>query len=105
MKHTHILLAVYILLLAVYPCSDSMTCADESKLGYTLVDNNDHDHSEAEDDVCSPFCECACCSIQIQQPVQGSISIAAPLMSKTVFPLLESDVRYCSYAVWQPPKA
>jgi len=43
--------------MAMTPCSDGVTC--ESELSEKT--STTHDHSQDEDDYCTPFCVCLCC--------------------------------------------
>ena len=100
-----LLLALYILFLAVYPCSDKETCVDERKAGIVFVDNSSHAHSGSEQDVCTPFCICACCAAHIQMSPGSSITLAIPVHN-TELPTLyfEKPLLNSAKAIWQPPK-
>ena len=54
MKWTPFILFLYILALSVAPCTDGANDACKEKI-------EQHDHSEDEDDGCTPFCTCSCC--------------------------------------------
>ena len=54
MKWTPFILCLYILALSVTPCTDGSNDACKEKVEH-------HDHSEDEDDGCTPFCSCSCC--------------------------------------------
>ena len=54
MKWIPFILCIYILALSIIPCTDGTTDACKEKIEH-------HDHSEDEDDGCTPFCVCSCC--------------------------------------------
>jgi hypothetical protein len=66
-KITCLLFASYLFSLAVLPCNDRETCQDEIKSGITVVETDNHEHDGNEQDFCTPFCNCQCCSAHAQQ--------------------------------------
>lgn len=105
MRVIRFLFAMYVLALAVYPCSDKETCADERKAGIVLVDNSNHAHSGSEQDVCTPFCICSCCAAHIQLSHLADISIINLVHNTKVITLyFEKPVLDNAKAIWQPPK-
>jgi hypothetical protein len=104
-KVIRFLLAIHIGFLSVYPCSDSETCADEQKSGITYVDNNSHEHSSDEQDLCSPFCICACCAAHIQLNHVADITFTNMIHNTKVSTLYrEKPMLNNSHSIWQPPK-
>src|SRR5687767_2855298 len=65
-KITAVFFSIYLLCLAVCPCSDQNTCEDEVKAGVAMNTTDGHEHSPDEQDFCSPFCICQCCSTHAQ---------------------------------------
>lgn len=53
-KWTPFILCMYILALSVTPCTDGSNEECKEQVEH-------HDHSEDEDDGCTPFCSCSCC--------------------------------------------
>jgi hypothetical protein len=45
--------------MACLPCVDAFVDADHSH----IETNTDHGHESDHDDLCTPFCVCACCGI------------------------------------------
>lgn len=105
MRVIRFLFTMYVLALAVYPCSDKETCADERKTGITFITVTDHDHTSSEVDHCTPFCICSCCAAHIQLNCLSDISIAN-LVHNTKLPTLyfEKPLLNNAKAIWQPPK-
>lgn len=104
MKVTCILFAVYLLSLAVHPCNDQETCRDEIKTGYEQIETDNHEHSNAEQDFCSPFCICQCCSIQAQQAVNVVISLPDYSSAETINTYFPQAVKILPHSFWQPPR-
>jgi ABC-type nickel/cobalt efflux system permease component RcnA len=71
MKIVNIILSIYIIVLAAYPCADKHidgTTNASHSLAHSHVHSQTHEqhnHSpEDETDLCSPFCVCNCCGQQ-----------------------------------------
>jgi hypothetical protein len=103
-KAISILLCSYIFSLAVYPCSDSNTCQDEAKAGIELSQADDHEHSDEEQDACSPFCICQCCSTHAQQPAYFNLPATTPLFTNQVNTYVPKKIQALPHTFWQPPK-
>ncbi len=65
MKIIAFILSILIFGQAMTPCSDGNTC-DEEHISHT------HDHSQDEQDHCTPFCTCTCCGITIMMPLNDA---------------------------------
>lgn len=83
-----------------YPCSDAKTCDETDK----VVTTDHHDHSEDEDDNCTPFCFCNCCGVAF------TVNVNAPFFSFAETPLKAYIFHYkFNYShehlenVWHPP--
>ncbi|MEQ6118872.1 DUF6660 family protein [Reichenbachiella sp. MALMAid0571] len=102
MKKIAAILAIFLLVLTLMPCSDTLK-KDECGQEMHLHNQGDQDaHNEL--DLCSPFCSCACC---------GSTFIAkTKLFANTEFTSFQlSNTQYASlfyqehiYNVFQPPR-
>jgi len=100
MKTITVILAMLILGLSMLPCTDGHTCEEEA--GTSFASN--HDHSQDENDLCSPFCVCACC---------GSIFTLEDLPIYDDLPALENITYRFHYSflyafsfinnIWRPP--
>ena len=66
MRWSFILFAVYILGLALVPCSDAHAHGDEE-----VLHAHAHDDHEGHETGCSPLCVCQCCHLHvvIERPV------------------------------------
>jgi hypothetical protein len=104
-KTIRFLFAIYVLFLAVYPCSDKETCADERKAGVAVVDVAAHDHSSNEQDFCTPFCICSCCAAHIRLNHVSDISVATLVHNTKIATLyFEKPLLNKAKSIWQPPK-
>ena len=99
-----LLLSFLTIVLSVLPCTDGEAMHDHevSKLEAT----QDHEQ-ESCDDLCSPFCVCACCGVNVA-PLKVPIGIPEPTVLGSIH-LFQSTYRflYCNQfleASWQPPE-
>ena len=105
MKIIRFILAIYITVLTVYPCSDPYTCIDEFQNGVQVVSVSDHDHSDAERDVCTPFCICSCCAAHIKLSAISDIDFAGVVHNtKATVPYMERQSIADHNHIWQPPR-
>lgn len=88
------------------PCSDAITCQEE--IVRTSSSTLNHDHSEDEDDVCSPFCVCSCCGSYtfLFTPYNiFHIEKIAKANTPIFVSFYHSDfISSYYYSFWQPPK-
>lgn len=97
MKNISLILAFIILGLSFYPCSDGMYCDEQHE-------TTSHNHSEDENDACSPFCICVCCgSIFVKSKIKNIKPISGH--STFVFDFYYSFQYSFSYHpfIWIPP--
>lgn len=104
MRAIIILYTLYITCLACYPCTDSQTCVDEVKSSIVVIDTEGHEHSDAEQDHCSPFCICSCCRAQIQQPSYYFFDFHAVRLIALRYDLNTPHIQTISASIWQPPR-
>lgn len=97
MKIIAYILALTILGLSVYPCTDGLHCDEEQEMAM-------HNHAEDEGDSCSPFCICACCGSSY---VKGKAKATEPIMKRTLFAVNFHYSTHYSFSyqstVWHPP--
>lgn len=106
MKWTHFIMAIYLMAVSFYPCSDTDKTIMASVAMETAHEHENHAHDEHHD-TCPPFCVCNCCGLQMLNYV-SSVTFDFPIPFQTI-PLKESF--YVSnlsdtYAgsIWQPPQ-
>lgn len=89
-------------LLAV-PCSDVYnSCADSTKIVETS-----HSHSQDHDDHCTPFCQCACCSVSVIKVQFKLPDFNLPQNNYSSKKVVIKDCQVISgYSgnIWEPPK-
>ena len=96
-----VLFAAYILILDVYPCSDQEMCGDDHEIIQSLNDNQANNTV----DFCSPFCICACCSINFN--ISSGIDLNVALPNAFTIVSVPYDDKWTSnihHSIWQPPK-
>lgn len=105
MKIFTVIFSLYILCLSLMPCSDSFNdCVSNVDLTETT---QPHQHKSDHNDLCSPFCTCACCSISASVKfIPFTIKLAKVVTnSKINFPNQEFTFISNFYSnIWQPPK-
>ncbi|MCE7068516.1 DUF6660 family protein [Dyadobacter sp. CY326] len=104
MKYLIVILAFYMLTLALLPCGDKVECIDNERYETTFNDNDHPDH-DGHAENCSPFCICACCGQML------NIFTAYHFDIKPTFAAVTSRSLYADpyfkiipQSIWQPPK-
>ncbi|MCO6358642.1 DUF6660 family protein [Roseivirga pacifica] len=104
MRGTLAIVASFILLLSMAPCSDDIAVLAGAEVDTELAQTPVDDHQQNEDDECSPFCSCACCKVPIWQSlfVVDKALPEFPSKNGVIKSLLPKRL---SIDVWHPPKA
>lgn len=104
MRISQIVLAIYVLLLAVYPCSDVESQSSEDRIeAISLIQTSQK--NDLEEDICTPFCICACCATHIRVTSStGPNGSGVIHNTKAKIPYLENMVSFDSNNIWQPPR-
>ncbi|WP_131555339.1 DUF6660 family protein [Sphingobacterium deserti] len=112
MKLVLSILSIYFLVLSALPCrdgGDDLLPAMSSAMAHSSSDSGTQNHEKHDhnQDGCSPFCSCHCCSIKIE-PLQ---MFEAGIDRKVVFKLSVAQpeidapsINNYPNRVWQPPK-
>ncbi|KUJ59545.1 hypothetical protein AR687_22645 [Flavobacteriaceae bacterium CRH] len=87
------------------PCADKV--ANNSALNSARFAAADMDHSHGQSDLCSPFCICNCCGVQVLS-YASAITFDFPVLVKTIKCALPSYTsvfasNFCG-SIWQPPQ-
>ncbi|MFZ7114614.1 MAG: DUF6660 family protein [Bacteroidota bacterium] len=94
-------LVIYLMTIMLMPCND---ICDSHQHDVTSLMQSASDHHEAEDDMCSPFCLCSCCSTAMTIHYLPNITLQAkPALQDFVL----FDQQFFSIdnsSIWQPPK-
>ena len=92
---------MYILVLSLAPCGDSVECGERNK---TEKSHNNHKH---ENENCTPFCICACCgqpvASNINYPVAQTVS-KPEIFNKSIAIYNQTFISQFNANIWQPPK-
>jgi len=95
------LLAVYMLALLSMPCNDNWNSQQhETPTTFEAA----QDHHQEENDLCSPFCFCACCATSITIVAFPNLSIVPQLSIEKFSVFTPSFVSEVNASIWQPPK-
>lgn len=102
MRNLALLVGIYFLALAMFPCGDSFLHQDS--LAETNI-STEHTASEHAD-ICSSLCSCACCGQITYQESELVFSFDVKANHKeTIEHYLENVTQNFSGFVWQPPKS
>lgn len=102
-KFWTIILAFFLLGLITKPCVDGTLPNSHSN---TELSENKDSHTHAAD-LCSPFCSCACCGVQmVHQPIFVSIDLKRAEDNFEKPSILYRSTLHSSYfgSIWQPPQ-
>lgn len=103
MKILAVLLNLYMALLMLMPCQDRVDSPSASEISFST-----HQEPSAKDDcgqeLCPPFCSCACCSIGKNLPTNRIQEAAESNPSVFYTDAMTSAITKQPFAIWQPPK-
>lgn len=93
-----------ITVLSVKPCSDKLFSVEDDA-SIIAKTSQKADQSKAEhEDLCSPFCQCSCCSTSTIISAPTSLTILLNVVQYKYTELLPEKVLNASTSIWQPPK-
>lgn len=102
MKSALLVFCAYLFLLSVLPCHDSVECSENRAEQFS----GKHDHT-SHNELCPPFCTCACCGVQIAQLLPPGFMATAfqpEIFSKNASFYTSAFPTGIAFAIWQPPK-
>ncbi|HTN47225.1 MAG TPA: DUF6660 family protein [Flavipsychrobacter sp.] len=101
------ILAVMILVLSCIPCTDTegFTIQRGDVAAVQKADVNP-DQSSEHQDLCSPFCQCACCAIAFALPIPAipQVSFRVSVPEQLFASYLQQKPVGIAVPVWQPPR-
>jgi len=104
------ILAAYLLLLAMLPCSDSgswfaINTGQDFSAEFLSANHDGTDHNNGGGDLCSPFCFCCCCHIPLDAPAKLPLKLKEEpyLSTSPSFALHFIENPFLSL-IWQPTK-
>jgi hypothetical protein len=106
MKVSSILLSIILVILSCLPCADGANeSIEKNHIAATSHDSHSKDHNG---DLCSPFCICNCCGVQI---LSFTPSLTFNLNPIPAEPIVKPETTYQSSlasqfsgGIWQPPQ-
>lgn len=99
------ILTFYLMVLSSLPCSDGNNRCEDNSNTTEIVQS--HDHNQDQDDHCSPFCYCSCCSISITYYNFKPFEIRHPRVAFITKKITIRDYTLISNyygSIWHPPK-
>jgi hypothetical protein len=104
MKFVGVVICLYMLLLALKPCSDSIECISITTHNKPTTEQHKHEHNE-DVEHCSPFCICACCGQLTYSTSFPDFQFSIELnKQRPSFSYDDSKVGSIALDIWQPPK-
>jgi hypothetical protein len=88
------------------PCADKEANSFAYKTAHFSASDRDHSHDK-QNDLCSPFCICNCCGVQVLS-YASAIVFEFPVLVKSIKSTLPSYTsvfasNFCG-SIWQPPQ-
>lgn len=95
-----LLFAFYTIGIAIAPCNDVYGHAGTAAISLSEA----QDHHEEDNDMCSPFCICACCQTIASVVSFYHFHLASPVALSVFSSHAEDFISAPFFAIWQPPK-
>jgi len=103
MKFIALFFSVYMTLLAFMPCRDRQDNTASAN-AQTTVQRSHSGNNQANQETCSPFCTCLCCStVRTLQP-QMILEITIAHVFRTYAAHTTPAIQQVSLSIWQPPQ-
>ncbi len=104
MRFVTLIFCFVLMLQAILPCPDSISCFKIENDGICRDDAGSEEKSDHEK-MCSPFCQCACCScIATPQRIAYHIQSYITLSPREYADVYVVNLREVFIPIWQPPK-
>ncbi len=100
MKLLTFILSTYILVLNLAPCEDYTTLNDGVKTEISQA----FDHDNQNSDLCTPFCNCQCCHINVMQLKLVNVKFNTSFISTQDFFYLKGLEKNFTTSILQPPR-
>ncbi len=102
MKFLAAILSIYIFSLNFFPCGDSSNEENEIKTEITYDVNDDYGHQDS--DLCSSFCHCNCCHMNVMQFKIVDFTLATIDISAKIFYYSAGLIKNFNPTILQPPQ-
>ncbi|MFH6943414.1 DUF6660 family protein [Flavobacterium sp.] len=105
MKLTNTILSIILLVLSCMPCADMKAAVSRTVTESSFSHDDDHSHNNKLD-LCSPFCICSCCGLQMVNLSQVLIDFPIPFKRINIqLPTYKSIFTSNFFgSIWQPPQ-
>lgn len=107
MKLTWFLFSIYLVSISLLPCNDIDDCTSFAKTESHQNHSGDK-KSDSQNDLCAPFCSCACCGVhgfQFQNHIFEEENNASCVDVKTRNDFyIFNNYKTIYLGIWQPPK-
>ena len=107
MKFYAAILSLLLLVLSGLPCADMGDNNGAQEISSSISENHTHGPKEKHVDMCSPFCSCNCCGLQILDlaPSTSFDVVAVKVGISTPETTYKSNLASVfSGSIWQPPQ-
>ena len=99
-KVLYIFFAVYFLGLSVIPCNDEPA----EKISVLTSHISENEHHEHENEACTPFCVCSCCTTHILHANENNTTTILNEVVTVYTQPNTSKLPTTVTPIWQPPK-
>ncbi len=105
MRFISYILATYMLVLALLPCTDGMAISySDCSSALSSIDYSEHHSEHDHEDLCTPFCVCSCCGSFSIIPGTLVYDSSYDLISTCCIHSYQSNYTFdYSKSVWHPP--
>ena len=90
-----------VLAMSVMPGTNDDTAMSKVKTEFKKAS---HHQDNPKSDICSPFCQCACCAGFTISHFPSSFPVVSFTVNKQISSFLPSEVIDITLPVWQPPQ-
>lgn len=107
MKYFWIIFSVFILYLSISPCCDDEGCGKTNNIQASSTITEHHHQDTEHNEICSPFCVCACCGNHISTNKIFKASYEISLLESENYKPTHYTSQFSSKfeaTIWQPPQ-
>jgi hypothetical protein len=97
-----LILGLYILFLTLVPCVEKETnCPEATHIHLASPASDQHSN---QNDSCSPFCHCACCSLPMEVTNSEIIAMISSSPNILAYSFSLQFHSFFVFSIWDPPK-
>lgn len=101
MKFSAFVMAIMVLVMSVMPCADDANAMIKVKTEFKQAT---HQQDNPQSKVCSPFCQCSCCTGFEISHFPSLLPVVTATVNKQIISFLPSEIIDITLPVWQPPQ-